>query len=148
MDLRVEEVYFLRRLPLSHFQSRWVLFPSKTATKLEGSVLHSRTNALRLYLKLLKAKLLLCYRQAKCCHMLVCGRLPVSDEQVRNKTLRKWAIRNNLQPAANQAGTIVPMEHIAVKTSEICLSRVPKSGQALGDRTRGQMLKSLIMAGL
>lgn len=117
--------------------------------KLEDSVLYSTKNGLRQYLKLPKAKLLLCCHPANCCHMLVRGRQPVSDEQVRNETLRKSAIfRDSLQLAASQAGAMVQMEHIAVKPSESRPSHVPKSGQALWFRTHCQTLKSPTMAGL
>ena len=148
MDRRVEEVCFLRRLASSQSRTRWILSPSKAVSKPEDSVLHLRKDRLQQYSMLLRTMLPPRCHAASCSHMLVRRRLPVSDQNPQNRTLRRLAIfQDNLQPAADRAGTTVLMEYILVKVSEIRPSHVPISAQALEDQTCSPALKPPIMAG-
>ena len=147
MILRVEEACFPRKAASSQFQSRSKLFQKRTALTPEDSVLHLHEIGLQQSFKLLKAMLPPCCRPQIRSHMPECGRLPISDKQAPNLTLRRSAIlQDNLRPAANQAGTTVPMDCTLAKISMTCPSHVPKPGQSPELQTRSQLLESLSMA--
>ena len=148
MNLHAEGVCFLGRPASSCSRSRWLLSPSKTATKSEVSALNLGNHRLWHHLKVLKTMLLQCYHPANSCQMLVCGPLPASDE-IRNETLRNAAtFPDNSQPAAGQAEYIMPMELYPARTlSENCPSHILKSGQALEDQPPYHMLRNSIMVG-